>query len=311
MRDDDTWYDSLGTVVYAPVFHAYTSNVDSKGGKESIGLAFGTCLMAEEGLPGYCVTQVWAGTPAEKAGVVVGDVVVCMQEVGFKMDQYGTPQQVSTNGEYVLESTYAGLIALLDTMGRTSNVFDLIVTSSTALQAAVCSGFVGPDRAGSGSGNGGRGGSTSVFQSIQFIDPAIAELRRGSKRDWVTDIDWWPTCCYFPCESADDFNTVAEHVGSPRRFSCMGIWCARTFYLCGGSCLKDDYAMQVHSEYEAMYGLNQRSISIGARYCCSPERVWKSIVGEIAARPGYPVVNQPVRTAHAATPSSPLLQNHP
>ena len=73
-------------------------------------------------------------------------------------------------------------------------------------------------------------------------------------KDFVTEIDWCAGCGYTACDSANDFNTIAEHVGSAHRCSCMGIVCMRLGGLTGGVCVADCRAMELERAYEAMYG---------------------------------------------------------
>ena len=102
-------------------------------------------------------------------------------------------------------------------------------------------------------------------------------------------------CFYSTCNSADDFNLIAEHLGLSDRVNCLTIYCARVWGVCGGICWLGSQAQKLKSKYAEAYGLQQEDISC-IFLNCFPEAVFLQIKREHLADTGKPMTTVPYTT---------------
>lgn len=108
-------------------------------------------------------------------------------------------------------------------------------------------------------------------------------LKPLKQTKWATEPDCFDSCIYPVCDSADDYNKVANHVGAPPT-DCCTIYMARIFHHCGGVCVMYNMAADVKQKYERLHNLEPQEIPCWAALC--PEITWRQVVRDHRIRVG-------------------------
>lgn len=114
------------------------------------------------------------------------------------------------------------------------------------------------------------------------------DLFMTSTADWQTTTGCCPDMMapYTVCQSENDYNLIAEHLGLEERTGCLTIYCLRLNANFGGACKLFNMAMQLRVKYEEKYSLNHQE----PEGCCvrtyGGEFLWKQIKKEHLKRFG-------------------------
>lgn len=129
------------------------------------------------------------------------------------------------------------------------------------------------------------------------------ETSSSSQATWLTVPDCADGCFYTTCESADDYNMVARHVGDPHTTDCCTIYCLRRHSLlfCG-VCILSAMAEKLKLKYERKHNLKHQETPCEVS-CCCPEIIWAQIRRDYHKRHGtrnMPAARAPPRAARMA-----------
>jgi len=105
----------------------------------------------------------------------------------------------------------------------------------------------------------------------------------AQNNNWITQPDCCDVCVYTVWDSADDYNTIAAHVGSDGRVDCCTIYTSRLCGLCGGLCFLQSKGTDLKIKYEQKHELNHQENDCCISWC-APESLWKQILKEHQAR---------------------------
>mmetsp|Transcript_9660 Transcript_9660/g.14217 ORF Transcript_9660/g.14217 Transcript_9660/m.14217 type:complete len:138 (-) Transcript_9660:104-517(-) len=113
--------------------------------------------------------------------------------------------------------------------------------------------------------------------------PVKASSDQHTKKVWSTTPDCWDGCVYTVCDSADDYNKIADHVDVPRT-DCCTIYASRILWKCGGLCLLNDMGTSIKRRYEQRHDLEHQENPCWV--CLCPEVLFRQVLREHELRHG-------------------------
>ena len=111
-------------------------------------------------------------------------------------------------------------------------------------------------------------------------------LLKNPKVKWAAQPDCCDSCIYTVCDSADDFNIVADHVGAPPTNWCF-IYRSRASVCCGGLSTMQQMAVDTKERYQVLHNLEPQKIPSWSLE--SPDITWRQIVRDHRLRVGGPM----------------------